>query len=249
MSTCSRLALVSLAGLLASGCVEHALHETLFPTEHELPAPAPPPEPTDGALWRGSTASGSFLYFDRKARGPGDLVTVLLLENLRAAGSAGTSVDRESELEATLTSDVGLTDIVQEGFDLLLDLFGLSNSGPAVVSGAELGVIESTSSNSFEGDGETNRESSFRGVVTCQVIEALPGDLFRIYGRRRILVNHELQLVTLEGLVRRTDIGIDNTVPSTQIADLQLGFDGIGVLDDGQRTPLFGRFLSWLYPF
>ncbi|NNL67808.1 MAG: flagellar basal body L-ring protein FlgH [Myxococcales bacterium] len=254
MSTSSRAAapiaaLFLLVPLLGTGCIEHALKEAWEPTEHEIPPPPPLPEPSDGSLWRGSTASGSFLYFDRKARGPGDLVTVLLVEQLSAEGKAQTSLERQSDLGATLRSDVGLTDLVQQAFDGVLGLLGISNSGAEVPSGADLTVIESQTSHGYEGDGETNRESSFRGVVTCRVIEAVTGDLYRVYGRRRIIVNHELQLVTLEGLVRRSDIAIDNTVPSTQIADLQLSFDGIGVIDDEQRPPLFGRILSWLHPF
>ncbi len=248
MCSSRRLAALCLPLVFSFACVEHALMETMKPTEHEIPVAAPPPPPEDGALWRGATASGSFLYFDRKARGAGDLVTVMLVENLSAEGSAMTSLDRQSELGATLSSDVGLADVVVKGFDKLLSFIGL-DAEPGALPGAELAVIQSRTEQGFEGDGLTNRESSFRGVVTCRVVETLPGGLFRIYGRRRILLNHEIQLVTLEGLVRRADIGIDNTVPSAQVADLQLSFDGIGVLDDEQRPPLFGRFLAWLYPF
>jgi flagellar L-ring protein precursor FlgH len=63
------------------------------------------------------------------------------------------------------------------------------------------------------------------------------------------LVNHELQLVTVEGLVRRQDIAIDNTVSSTQLADVRFTFDGVGVIDDKQRPPLVGRMLDWVLPF
>jgi flagellar L-ring protein precursor FlgH len=87
------------------------------------------------------------------------------------------------------------------------------------------------------------------GTLTCRVVEALPGDVFRIQGRRQILVNHELQLVTVEGLVRRQDIAIDNTVSSTQLAEVKLTFDGIGVIDDKQRPPILARVLDWVMPF
>ena len=70
-----------------------------------------------------------------------------------------------------------------------------------------------------------------------------------VRGRRTIVVNHELQLLTVEGLVRRDDIGIDNTVASTALAEARLTLDGVGVIDDKQRPPLFARFLDWFYPF
>ena len=96
---------------------------------------------------------------------------------------------------------------------------------------------------------ETSRETRFRGTVTCQIIDVLPGGIFHVYGRREILVNHEIQLVTIEGLVRRHDIGLNNRVPSSQLANAKLTFDGIGVIDDKQRPSLLARAMDWLYPF
>jgi flagellar L-ring protein precursor FlgH len=232
-----------------TGCVEHALMETFDPTEYPLPRTSSPPPTRDGGIWRGGTQSGSFLYFDRKARGVGDLVTVVMLENLRAAGSANTNLGRDSEIAANVTTDLGLTDLIQAAAREILDLFGVSFTGSTVPAGQELNVVESNTSTDYEGDGTTNRESRFSGVVTCRVVDVLPGGIYHIYGKRKMLVNHELQLVTVEGLVRRKDINIDNTVASTQLADAKLTFDGIGVIDDKQRPPLLARVIDWIYPF
>lgn len=232
-----------------TACVEHALVEAFDPTEYPLPSASSPPPGQDGAVWRGETASGSFLYFDRKARGVGDLVTVVMLENLSAEGSANTELDRESEISARVSSDLGITDLLQAAARQVLKLFGVAFTGTQVPAGQELNAITSETETNFEGDGTTNRASQFSGVVTCRIVNALPGGVFHIYGKRRILVNHELQLVTVEGLVRRKDINIDNTVASTQLADAKLTFDGIGVIDDKQRPALFARVIDWLYPF
>ena len=205
-------------------------------------------EPTDGAIWRGQTASGSFLYFDRKARGLGDLVTVQLVENISAQGTAGTSTDKSSSISATLNSDVGLTGLVTGAADFLLGLVGISGVG-SPAPGTSVSFIEAANANDFAGDGETSRSSTFTGTVTCRVMEVIPGGLLRIRGKRRIVVNHELQLITISGLVRRADIGINNTVNSTQLASAHLTFDGLGVLDDKQRPPLMTRIMDWLYAF
>ena len=85
--------------------------------------------------------------------------------------------------------------------------------------------------------------------MTCQIVAVRPSGIFEIYGRREILVNHELQVVTVQGLVRRQDIGLNNSIPSSQIADAKLTFDGIGVLDDKQRPSIFARVMDWIYPF
>jgi flagellar L-ring protein precursor FlgH len=234
---------------LATGCVEHALLESFDPTEYPRVVPAPAPPASEGAIWRGGTASGSFLYYDRKARGAGDLVTVVLAETLAASGSANTTLGKESSLGANLTSDVGFTDLVQDAFETVFGWIGVSPSGATIPAGGNVNVIESNQGSDFSGDGETARDARMRGTVTCQVVAELPGDVYHIYGRRKILVNHELQMITVDGLVRRADIGIDNTVLSTQLADVKLTFDGVGVIDDKQRVPLLARVFDWIYPF
>jgi flagellar L-ring protein precursor FlgH len=70
-----------------------------------------------------------------------------------------------------------------------------------------------------------------------------------VRGRRYVVVNHEAQLISIEGLVRREDIGIDNKVASTALAEAQITYDGLGVLDDKQRPGLLARVLDWAYPF
>lgn len=261
MSTCSRselrsrvrwtvprwLALLPIA-FANVGCVEHALTEALKIEEkidYEL---LEPKEPSAGAIWRGETASGSFLYYDRKARGLGDLVTVQLVENLSAAGSANTTTNKSNSLGATLNSDIGLTGLVTEAAGFLLGLVGID--GVATPDpGTSVSVIEAANDSAFTGDGNTTRASTFSGTVTCRVMEVVPGGLLRIRGKRELIVNHELQLITVTGLVRRSDISIDNTVNSTQIANASLTYDGLGVLDDRQRPSLAGRVMDWLYPF
>jgi flagellar L-ring protein precursor FlgH len=241
-----------LAALLACGplaCVEHAYHEKLLPTRYGLPAPPPPAAPTDGAVWRGDTASGSFLFFDRKARGVGDLVTVLVAESATAVANANTSLDKESSFGAKLTSDIGFTDMLQDAAAAVLDAINVDSTATKATSGQSVGVVESAQTSGFEGDGETRRAGNFTSIVTCRVVDVLPGGLFRIYGRRELVVNHELQLITLEGLVRREDISIHNTVPSTVLAEARLTYDGIGVIDDKQRPSLLARLIDWVYPF
>ena len=220
-----------------------------MPTRYAMPAPPPPAAPTDGAIWRGDTASGSFLFFDRKARGVGDLVTVLVSESASAVGSAKTSLDKESTFGATLTSDIGFTDMLQDAAAAILSAISVDSTTTKADSGQSVGVVESEQSSGFEGEGETRRAGTFTSIVTCRVVDVLPGGLFRIYGRRELVVNHELQLITIEGLVRREDISIHNTVPSSVLADARLTYDGIGVIDDKQRPSLLARLMDWIYPF
>lgn len=239
----------SLLLLLASGCVETALLEAREPFDYS-PVPIPePPGAQDGSIWPGDYPSGSFLFFDRKARGVGDLVTVQIVEDVSALGEATTEVESESTLSAIVGSDVGFVELVADPLRNLFRFFGIDDPGAGVTQGSDLNVVSADTENTFEGEGTTERRGQFKGVVTCRILQVLPGNVFHVRGRRAIIVNHEMQYLTVEGLVRREDIRIDNTVPSTFLADARLSFDGLGVLDDKQRPGWVSRIFGWVYPY
>lgn len=239
--------LVLLAGALA-GCVETALIEAHRPFDYEPIAAPPPPERTEGAIYPGHFAAGSFLSFDRKARGVGDLVTVVVSERVRASNDAATTVSSDSNLRAAIASDVGLQALVGKPISEVLS-FLLGADTNDVPAGTPLNVADARTRNEFEGTGETERGGRFDAVITCRVVAELPNDVLHIRGRRATVVNHELQYLTIEGLVRRQDIGIDNVVPSTALAEARIALDGIGVVDDKQRPGWFTRVMGWAYPF
>ncbi len=243
-------AVVALATLAlgALGCVESAYRQSRVPYDYHLPERPHTSVPSEGAIWPGETPSGSFLFFDRKARGIGDLVTVQVVESVLAEGSAETELESSSKWETDISSDAGFTELVTQPIRQILRVIGINGPGRTLASGAEVNILDAENDHEYEGEGSTKREGRFEAVVTCRIVNVLPGNVFHVKGRRSIVINHEMQYLSLEGLVRREDIGIDNSVPSTKLADAQLSFDGLGVIDDKQRPGLVARVLSWIYP-
>ncbi len=241
--------LLALVATFGTGCIETALREATMPRRYETPPQGPTPPPTEGAVWNGGTRGGSFLYFDRKARGVGDLVTVLVAENPSASGSASTALDHSNSYNATLNSDIGFNQLLANGAGDVFGLLGVDGAGGDGTAGTEVNVIEANGGSQYDGNGTTSRAAQITATVTCRVVEVLPGGVFHIMGQRQIVVNHDLQWITVEGLVRREDIRIDNTVASAALADAKLTFDGLGTIDDKLRPPLVARLLHWLYPF
>ncbi len=233
--------------LTGPGCVEHALREAHRPFDYEPVSPPPQPGPTDGAIWPGSFASGSFLSFDRKARNVGDLLTVRIVEQAEAISEAATDLEAEGDLSAVLRSDIGLQDLIAKPVGQLLSKL-VKADRRGVDAGEELTIAEGSSQNDFDGSGTTERSGRFEAVITTRVVAVLPGDVLHIRGRRAITVNHELQYMTLEALVRRADISIENVVPSSVLAEAKITLDGIGVIDDKQRPGWLLRAMSWLSP-
>lgn len=253
MSVTRTLRRLSIAiSLLATACVERGIQEWTTPYDYARPpvtdgVPSAMNAHPDGAIWNGRTSSGSFLFFDEKARGAGDLVTVVIDESMQAQGSALTDLERATSIGASASSDLGIAELATLPFSKLAEFFGID--AVAVAPGANINALESAHDNTFEGEGSTERSGRFTGIITCRVVKVLPGRIFHIRGRRSLVINHEEQFLTLEGLVRQEDIGINNNVMSSAIAEARMTLDGIGVIDDKQRPGLIARVMDWVYPF
>ena len=233
----------------ATGCVETSLREAREPMDYEALEVPQQTRRTDGAIWAGGTQSGSFLFFDEKAANVGDLVTVVIIEQTQAEGDARTETDANRISNVGLSSDVGFQKLVASPIQGLLRVFGFDDQGTGVDQGDTLNVVQSSMQSEFTGEGLTSRSGSFTGVITCRVIGVLPNGVLHIRGRRSVVVNHEAQYISLEGLVRREDLTIENSVLSNSVAEMRLSYDGMGVLDDKQRPGFMSRFLDWAYPF
>jgi flagellar L-ring protein precursor FlgH len=192
-------------------------------------------EPTSlGSLWEEDNGR-AYMFEDLRARQLGDIVIVKIVEQHSGSKSANTTADRESSYEASLLGSV----------------FGLSNFGtifPDELSGDGVGVQASTE-NEFEGSGSTSRQDTLTGTIGARVIEVMPNGDLRIKGKREVTVNSEKQTMTLAGIVRRIDLDTTNTVLSTAIAQAEIEYTGLGVVDEVQRPGWLVRIMNWISPF
>jgi len=168
------------------------------------------------SLWN----DGYSLYTDTKARQPGDLVTLIIVERSQATSSTTTQTGKDASVE-----------------------FGpLLWGGSVLIPG--LGV---DAGDNFRGGGSTTRGGSLNARMTAQVVDVLPNGVLRIEGRQTIIVNGEEQVIVVSGLVRPQDIKPDNTVLSTFVADATITYQGTGPIGDKQQPGLLTRLLNWLF--
>lgn len=228
-----RIALVLIPALLLSfglaGC------KTMAPTATTPIAPAapasylPPVQPrAAGSLW--SPDRHIRLYDDLRARQVGDIVTVQIVENTSASKEANTSSDRESTIDTGISALFGVQSFARNGFDAS-KMFGANTT------------------NEFEGKGSTDRKSSMTASVACRVVQVLPAGNLYIKGSRLTVVNQEQQYITLEGVIRPTDITPNNVVLSTNVAEARISYTGSGPVSDQQRPGWFTRLMNFLWPF
>ena len=197
-------------------------------SETETPLLAKPPERPSGSLWDEGNGR-AFMFEDRRAGRVGDIVVVKIVEQHSGSKKANTATDRESSYEASASGSLfGLNQIL----DTLDEVFGADIS----------------SKNEFTGDGSTSREDTLTGTIAAKVVQVFPNGDLRIKGKREVTVNSEKQTMTIEGIVRRIDLDTSNMVLSTAVADAEISYTGLGVVDDVQRPGWLMRLWNWVTP-
>lgn len=209
---------------------EDILKEAIFQEKKREPY-----QRKEGSLWPGET-SENLLFADTKAKQLGDVVTIQLEEDFSSSNSATTATSRDSDINLQTNAVLGLP-----------TSFGMSNFLGSTQS-FDPGVNASVS-RSNAGEGTTTRSGSVSGTMAALITEELPNGIFRIEGRRTVTINEEDQIMILRGLIRRVDIGFDNTISSQRIADASITYVGKGVVSEEQKVGWFTRLLAYIWPF
>jgi flagellar L-ring protein FlgH len=186
-----------------------------------------PVEAAPGAIWS-PAARLNDLARDPRASQRDDVVTVIVTENINAAASGASTTERASSAAASITS----------------------LAGPKAATGALANLLNQTGDQKLNGTGATTRAATLTAVLTARVVTVLPGGLLLIEGAKNLQINSEQQSIVVRGIIRTADISTLNTVPSTQIADMEIRVNGKGVVGDAIRRPnALYRLILGLLPF
>ena len=96
--------------------------------------------------------------------------------------------------------------------------------------------------------GDTSREDTFVTRVSGKIIDIKPNGNLVIEARGHITHDEETSDVTVTGIVRASDVTPDNTVLSTQVADLRITVKNTGAVRDATTRGWVTRVLDWLKP-
>ena len=210
----------------------------MSPSSFNLMEPEPPP-PAEGSLFNpGRTSS---LYSDFRARHVGDVITIVIDEDLKGSKDVKTQTQRKSEM------NVGLTGLL--GLEWRRRLEPRYKNRPSNATVDPTKAIGGSTTSKFDGSGATSRNASLKGTVTARVIKVLPSGNLVIRGTRALRINNETQYLILTGIVRPRDLSADNTISSTRIADARIEYTGGGVLSEAQNPGWFGRLLGMMALF
>lgn len=187
------------------------------------PLEASPPVPdfrSQGAIQY--ARFGTTLFSDRRARQIGDIVTVMLVERTAASKDADTQIKKDSDLQ----------------FDPGVVLGATPNFGNNTMEAS------ANQARDFKGQSKSSQNNSLNGNITVTVIEVLPNGLLRVRGEKWLSLNRGDEYIRLTGTLRPEDVGPDNSVASTKLADARISYSGTGEFAASNHMGWLSKFFN-----
>jgi flagellar L-ring protein precursor FlgH len=214
------------AALLAAGCANN-----IPSTNIQQPMTARPVEQKatftgDGAIFRAGHNERP-LFEDVRARNVGDIITINIVESANVADSSANSASQAGSFSMatpTITGGAAAKTLVN----------------PYTAAGSATGSTGSKSAN-----GGSN---AFTGNITATVIEVLANGNLLVSGEKQIAVNPVNEFIRFSGVVTPITIS-NNTVQSTQVADVHIEYKGANDIDKAAVMSMLGRIFLSVMPF
>ncbi|WP_158278747.1 flagellar basal body L-ring protein FlgH [Rhodohalobacter mucosus] len=161
------------------------------------------------------------LYSDVKAHRPGDVITVILSENIN--GSSASDLRSQSNTNGSTSSAV---------------------SGSMLPMDAVFGADATLNFNSDE-RGLSNQRQLLRGNLSVRIESLDENGNYLIAGTRRTEISGEIYSMSLEGFVRAEDINDANEVFSYRIANADITYENEGGIAKSFKKRGFTRRVIW----
>lgn len=221
-----KIVIVSCLLVILAGC-SHSVPKPDPMFASVRPVSSSPLPVIDGAIYRPGFEMA--LFEDQRAKRVGDIITIILVEKTAASKTASTSTSKDSSVDIATPNVYG---------------------NPVTYLGKEILAATANASRSFTGEGDSTQSNSLTGRVTVTVIDVLTNGNLMVRGEKLLTLNQGSERIQLSGIIRVADVGPDNTVLSTQVADARIIYAGEGALADANSMGWMGRVLqsSW-WPF
>jgi flagellar L-ring protein precursor FlgH len=218
-----RLLLITILAIVA-GCATTG--DEAGPPDDFYLAQTETPAPVSGSIF----AAGRLqLFEDIRARSIGDILVVQLTERTDAEKSSNTSISKANSNEIENPVLAGRTRTLQNDSNLEFKL---------------------DSNHEFTGGADSAQSNSLTGTVAVTVTRILPGGNLVIAGEKWVNINRGKEFIRLRGVVRPIDVGQDNVISSTKIANAEIIYSGTGETANANTAGWLSRFfMGRVWPF
>ncbi|MFW6145969.1 MAG: flagellar basal body L-ring protein FlgH [Planctomycetota bacterium] len=165
-----------------------------------------------------------------------DLITIIIREAASHATNGSVSTSRESSIDATVDAWVRL----HAGTHGMIRPVDFEKGKPAVKADGE---------REFEGEGKASRTDTMTARITGRIIDIRPNGNLVLEAVKEITTEGETYTITVTGVCRTGDITPDNTVLSTQVADLNVVKTATGAVRSATKRGWLHRLADALNLF
>jgi flagellar L-ring protein precursor FlgH len=205
--------------------------------EIQIPKKSPEPRKNKGSLY---SMQGTSLFADKKDLQVGDIIQIVISEDLTSKSN------NKRELTSTRDNSLGGGLISSTGTNALSGVAG----NVAKNLNANLGVNFGTnSSSSDKGKVKTELDETFSTTISAIIEETYQNGNYYIKGKKEMLIEGQRQEIIVSGVIRPYDITSDNSINSSQIADLKLLYNKDGTESDILDTPWGLKLIRAIWPF
>lgn len=166
-----------------------------------------------------------------------DLVTIIISERVEDSADSSLETTKESELKGEVK------DFPNLDLKKLLDL----QLGPTALATPR--KVDLSLEKEYSGEGQQKNRNTFTARLTSRIIDVKPNGTLILEARKHIRVDDESFTMIVTGTARPTDVTADNTVLSTQLADLRVTKAHDGEIKKSKTKGWITKVLDWVFHF
>lgn len=164
-----------------------------------------------------------------------DIITIIIDENSSTTSSQKLETEKDTRSTASIDAMVSWLKLLE----LRVEQGDIS----------DVELIDLASSREFTGEGDYERKDRFTARISAIVREVKPNGTMLVEARKTIARDNEISELVLSGLVREEDITLQNTILSSQMADLRIILENQGDLKAAAEKGLITRVLDTVFAF
>lgn len=164
-----------------------------------------------------------------------DLVTIIVEETSRQ------QADQTGKSEKTYSIDADVNSILDP-----MELLELRLRSSSI---DDLELLRAAARRKFDGKGTYTRNDTFQMKIQAEIIDVKPNGTVTIEARKYVDKNGETMSTVLSGVARISDITQNNSILSSQIADLTLVTKSTGEVDKSAKKGVIARVLETIFAF
>lgn len=219
---------------------------TLLPNYRPVTMPMPRPRPLPGGKGNSLWESGSRAFFkDQRACNVGDILSVSIDMDQRQLMEVRPQMERET------SSRFGIQELLGIQPTFRSSRHHHHHAGRRVANQARTtDWLDASSHSKMHGrQSRYDLHDRMQFTIAATVVQLLPNGNMVVHGRMETRLVNELREVEIRGIVRPQDIGPNNTIAGSKIAELRIIYGGRGDLTDMQTIPWGQQILNKVAPF